>query len=275
MTNTDGKKSVDTMGGRTFVGTSGFSYADWVGHFYPQGTRKADFLEYYGRHFDTLEINYTYYRMPTRATMASLVEKSGGGLRFSVKLTDVFTHSLSGGEREAREFARALDPLVGHDLLGCLLAQFPYSFKPGPNSYRHLGRLSTWFPDLPVVVEVRNARWISQDFFGFLKDNGLGFCNVDQPTLKGLLPPLNVVTSSVAYARFHGRNSDKWWQHERPEQRYDYLYSKEELLPWVPKLNAMSDRAEELYVFFNNHFEGKAVQNAGELAELLNRASGP
>ena len=252
-----------------WIGTSGFSYDDWVGHFYPPGTRKSDFLACYAPHFNALEINYTYYRMPTARTMEGLVDKSGGGLRFIVKLTDLFTHSRTAGPEEATCFKEALEPLARTRTLGGILAQFPHSFKPGRAQRDYLKRLREWFPDWPVVVEVRNRAWVRQDFFTLLKDHDLAFCCVDEPDLPGLLPPLNVVTAVTGYVRFHGRNSHQWWRHERPEQRYDYLYSKDELAQWLPRLRRMQEVSQELYIFFNNHFEGKAVRNALELVEML------
>jgi len=216
-------------------------------------------------------VNYTYYRMPTRATMTSLLDKSEGRLRFAVKLTDVFTHKRTAGTREADEFRAAVEPLAEAGKLGCLLAQFPYSFKATRKSLRHLTRLAADFQDLPLVVEVRNRDWVCGDFFAYLKEHSLGFCCVDEPDLKGLLPPLDMVTSPVGYVRFHGRNREKWWRHDRPEERYDYRYGSEELREWVPRLRRMEGQCQELFVFFNNHFEGKAVQNASDLLDMLAR----
>ena len=251
------------------IGTSGFSYQDWVGHFYPKGTKKSDFYTHYCSCFDALEVNYTYYRLPVRRTMAGLVEKSAGGVTFAVKLTGVFTHDRTGGPAEAKEFADAMEPMAERGVLGCLLAQFPYSFKPGPEAYAHIRKVADWFKAYPLVVEVRNRRWVSQRFFEFLKELGVGFCCVDEPNLPGLLPELKVVTSPVGYVRFHGRNRAKWWTHDRPEERYDYLYASEELAAWVPGLDRMAEAADQLFVFFNNHFEGKAVANALHMRELL------
>jgi len=256
-------------GAELYVGTSGFSYQDWLGHFYPEGTKKADFLAYYSGHFKALEVNYTYYRLPTRRTMASLVEKSGGSVRFSVKLTNVFTHERTGGKAEAKQFVDAVEPMADTGVLGCLLAQFPYSFKPSADNYACIARLHDWFEPNPLAVEVRNRGWVSERFFEFLKETGIGFCCVDEPRLPGLLPDLKVVTSDIGYVRFHGRNRAKWWQHDRPEERYDYLYSEAELSSWVSGLLRMSGVCRELFVFFNNHFEGKAVANAVQMRELL------
>lgn len=251
------------------IGTSGFSYQDWVGHFYPEGTKKSDFLTHYSRYFDSLEVNYTYYRMPSQRTMQGLVDKSGGAVRFAVKLTGLFTHERSAGPEEARLFTSALEPMSDSGTLGCLLAQFPYAFKPTQENYNHLDTLAGWFQDSPLVVEVRNRNWLAPRFFDFLKARQIGFCCVDEPQIRGLLPDLKTVTSPIGYVRFHGRNADKWYNHERAEERYDYLYSHRELASWVPGIKSMRADCEELYLFFNNHFEGKAVANAMELREML------
>ncbi len=251
------------------IGASGFSYADWVGPFYPPGTRKTDFLGYYAQHFGTLEINYTYYRLPTPSTMKRLIEKSGGGLRFSVKLTDLFTHRRQYLQSDVVAFARAMEPLAEAGVLGCLLAQFPHSFKPTRPEWKFLKELLRQFQSFPIVTEFRHAAWVEPAFFDWLREHQIGFCCVDEPRLPGLLPPLDTVTSPIGYVRFHGRNNDKWWKHDRPEERYDYRYSTEELREWLPRLNNMTAGSEELYVFFNNHFEGKAIDNAQELLKML------
>lgn len=251
------------------IGTSGFSYQDWVGHFYPRGTKKSDFLEHYSRYFDSLEVNYTYYQMPARRTIQGLVNKSQGRLCFAVKLTGTFTHQRDAGADEAKQFLSALEPMSESGTLGCLLAQFPFGFQPSAQNWKHIDTLARWFSDTPLVVEMRNQRWVSQRFFDFLRQLNLGFCSVDEPHLPGLMPPVKVVTSNIGYVRFHGRNTEKWFKHERPEERYDYLYPKAELASWVPGIRSMAPVCDQLFAFFNNHFEGKAVANALELREML------
>jgi len=251
------------------VGTSGYSYPDWVGPVYPVGTKKTDYLKLYAERFNAVEVNFTYYRMPTRATLSAMADKAEGRLRFAVKLTDVFTHARTASQAEVIEFLRAVEPLADRGVLGCLLAQFPWSFRPSAEAREHLRRLRAEFNAHPLVVEVRNRAWVSMDFFSLLKDIGAGFCCVDEPQIQGLLPPLEVVTAPVAYLRFHGRNAAKWWKHERPEERYDYRYSPDELAPWIPRIRRMQKNAAETYVFFNNHFEGKAVANATDLMKML------
>jgi uncharacterized protein YecE (DUF72 family) len=153
--------------------------------------------------------------------------------------------------------------------LGCILAQFPYSFHARPENRDYLRRVRELFGDLPVVVELRNRAWISSETFELLRENHLGFCCVDEPRLKGLLPPVAEATAPVAYVRFHGRNAAKWWQHDEAWERYDYTYSDEELEEWVPKIQKLEQRAETTFLFANNHWQGQAVGTARQLKMLL------
>lgn len=122
---------------------------------------------------------------------------------------------------------------------------------------------------MPTVVEFRNSAWISEDTFALLKDLGLGFCSVDEPRLKGLIPPVAAATSAIGYVRFHGRNAAKWFKHDQAYERYDYLYSEEELNEWIPKVKDIESKTVQTYVFFNNHYQGKSVRNAMMFAKLL------
>ena len=251
------------------VGTSGYSYKDWVGHFYPQGTSQKNFLEHYSKHFDTCELNFTYYRIPNARTLSSMVSKSGGRVEFVLKANQEMTHTRKAGEEDYRAFREALMPLIDAGTFGGILAQFPYSFRSSPENGDYLKRLRDRFEGLPIVAEFRNRAWIRDETFALLREQGIGFCCVDEPRLKGLMPSVAEVTSELGYVRFHGRNAAKWWNHERAEQRYDYLYTERELREWLPKIKQIDSRAQKTFVFMNNHFESKAVKNAMMLLDLL------
>ncbi len=120
-----------------------------------------------------------------------------------------------------------------------------------------------------LVVEFRNRAWICDATFRLLEELNVGYCCVDQPRLRGLIPPVACATSPVAYIRFHGRNADKWWEHEHAWQRYDYLYSREELEEWLPKVERLAEHAERIFIFFNNHYQAQAVQNALLFRDML------
>lgn len=249
------------------IGTSGFSYDDWIGPFYPEGLPAREHLAFYAREFSTVEINTTYYRIPDRRLVQGWVDKTPDGFSFAVKAYQGLTH-----ERENPDFApfvAALQPLVAAGKLACVLAQFPYSFHPTPDNRAYLGQVREGLGDLPTVIELRQADWIKPDTFELLRSLNLGFCCVDEPRLKGLLPPLAVTTGSVAYVRFHGRNAAKWYQHEQAWERYNYTYSAAELSEWAPKIRQLDGEAALTLVYFNNHYVGQAVKGARDLSQLL------
>lgn len=259
------------------VGTSGYSYADWRGTFYPEDIKDNEMLSYYARDFKTTEINYTYYRMPAARTLAAMAEKVPADFIFTIKASKELTH-----EREAEEdgatpetflqFRQAIQPLIDAGKFGAVLAQFPNSFKPTSENRDYLSVFRDRMGDLPVVVEFRNAAWITDDTMELLRQNNLGYCSVDEPRLKGLIPPIAVATAPTAYVRFHGRNAQKWWHHEQAYERYEYTYKPEELEEWVPKIEKLNDTAQNTFVFTNNHYRGASVQTAQQLKELLEKA---
>lgn len=254
------------------MGTSGYSYEDWVGKFYPADMKSSEYLAYYAQAFDTVEVNYTYYKMPSATTLRAMARKVGDDFRFSVKAHSTMTHTRDAGEADFAAFCRALAPLEQEGKLAAVLAQYPWSFKPSEESVRWLKIFRQRIGDVPIVVEFRNRAWIRQEIFDLLEELGLGLCCVDEPRLKGLMPPIAKATSDEGYVRFHGRNAQKWWQHEEAWQRYDYLYSRQELEEWVPKVRALTERAKVVYVYFNNHYQAQAVQNALLFRELLAEA---
>lgn len=252
-----------------YIGTSGFSYKDWVGPYYPAGLPKSKWLTLYAREFQACEVNFTYYRLPDARTLAAMADKTPDGFLFTVKASRELTHEREGNEEAFPKFVQALEPLIERKKFGCVLAQFPYSFHAGAESRDYLKAFRELMAELPVVIEFRNARWLSAETFAFLEENNLGFCCVDEPHLKGLIPPVTEATSKVAYVRFHGRNAKKWWRHDEAWERYDYSYSKEELEEWTPKIRELDAKAENTFVFANNHWQAQAVDTARQLRLLL------
>lgn len=259
------------------IGTSGFSYADWVGPVYPEGLPKHAWLGYYAHElgFQTCELNFSYYRLPNPRTLQAMADKVPPGFTFALKATRTLTHERD--QATVAEFARfvqAVQPLLDEAKFACVLAQFPYSFHATKANRDFLLRLRAGMADLPLVVEFRNARWLAmEDTFAFLQANDLGFCCVDEPKLKGLIPPIARATSQVAYVRFHGRNAQKWWQHDQAWERYDYTYDREELTEWVPKIRRLAADADVVYCYANNHWEGQSVGTARQLGLLLQESS--
>ncbi len=249
------------------IGTSGFSYDDWIGPVYPKGLPAREHLSYYATLFSTVELNVTYYRIPATSTVVGWMHKTPDDFLFAVKAYGELTH-----QRESHDFAgfvAAIQPLVEAVRLGCVLAQFPNSFRATDENRDYLRRMRVGFGNLPLVIELRNAEWVSDETFALLREENLGYCCVDEPRLKGLMPPIAVATSDVAYVRFHGRNYARWWQHEEAWERYNYTYSESELREWVPRLQKLEEEAPLTLVYFNNHFEGQAAKDARDLAQLL------
>jgi uncharacterized protein YecE (DUF72 family) len=251
------------------VGASGFGYRDWEGPFYPVGLPEGDRLSYYAQEFDTVEINYSYYRVPTAATLAALSSKTPPGFLFAIKANRGMTHEREDSAAVTARFCEALHPWVEQGCLGCVLAQFPSRFQCTPQNVDALRALRDQLGDLPTVIEFRHVTWVSGRIFGLLRDLGLGICCVDQPRLPTLLPAFAVATSDIAYVRLHGRNAAKWWDHTEAWERYDYRYSREELEPWAAKVQELAANARLTLVYANNHWLGQAIDTARQLKLLL------
>ncbi|MGE5580113.1 MAG: DUF72 domain-containing protein [Bacillota bacterium] len=256
-----------------YVGTAGYSYSDWVGALYPEGMKQSDFLSFYATKFNSVEVDYTYYRQPSARTMEGMVRKVGPDFRFTVKAHKTITHEIPEAEsdrsKEIQTFTDGVAPMVESGTLGCILFQFPWGFKYSPANLDYVVSLGDKLPSAPAVVEFRNAGWARDDVYQALRGSGTGFCCVDEPNLKGLFPKVVQVTSKVAYLRFHGRNAAKWWSHKEAWERYDYLYTDDEMKPWIPKIRDMEDLADDTYVLFNNCHRGQAATNASRMKELL------
>jgi uncharacterized protein YecE (DUF72 family) len=252
------------------IGTSGYSYDDWKGPVYPDKANKSEFLSLYARLFSTVEINSTYYRIPSPFMFQRLLEKVPPEFDFVVKLSKEFTHEREGFPQAVRPFNEGIKPLVQAGKLGCLLAQFPYSFHLTDENLEHLEQVREAIdPAIPINIEFRCDDWIKEEVFAFLKERGLGFVCVDMPRLERLIPPIVRATTAIGYIRFHGRLKPTWWEHKEPAMRYDYLYSEEELKEWVPKIRELESQTSVTYLFMNNHPGGKSVKNARQLSLLL------
>jgi uncharacterized protein YecE (DUF72 family) len=251
------------------VGTSGFSYKDWVGPVYPEGLPKQEWLSFYAAEFPTCELNFSYYRIPDARTLDRMAAKVPEGFLFSVKAYQGITHEREEPEPQMEQFTAALAPLIDAEKFACVLAQFPHSFHANQTNRDYLKRVRAGFGDLPVVVEFRSREWISERTFDELRVLDLGFCCVDQPRFKSLVPPVAVATGPVAYVRFHGRNYEKWWRHSEAWERYDYSYSDEELEEWLPKIGQLDEEAPLTLVYMNNHWQGQAVGAARQLKMLM------
>jgi uncharacterized protein YecE (DUF72 family) len=253
------------------VGTCGYSYKDWIGPVYPLGTKSGEMLDVYAGIFSTVEIDSTYYRVPGAATFESMARRTPDGFRFSAKLPSTGTHlQTSAVHSDVGLFRRNLTPLIDAGKFACVLMQFPNSFHPNDATRGYLRRLRDALADIPLVAEFRHREWQTAETNELLSELNVGIVNVDMPHFKTLLRESSDVTSEVAYIRFHGRNAKTWWRGTN-ETRYDYLYTRDELEPWVDRLVdvASAPNVREVLAFFNNHRRGQAVKNAELFEELI------
>ncbi len=238
-----------------FVGTSGWMYKHWRQVFYPPDLPPARWFEFYARHFDTVEINNTFYRLPQASTFASWRAQARAGFVYAVKASRYITHL-----KKLKDVAQPLQNLLARarqlgEHLGPLLYQLPPNWQQDP------ARLASFVELLPAdllhVFEFRHPSWFSDDVFDLLDRHGVGFCIMD---LAGHETPVQV-TGRLAYVRFHG-----------PSRAYEGSYSDEELALWAGRIRRFLADGRPTYVYFNNDAHGYAVQNALHLRELVARS---
>ena len=262
------------------VGPAGWSYKDWEGVVYPLKPGKAfDPLEYLARFFDTIEINSSFYRPPVPTTTKSWATRvaENKNFVFTAKLHRLFTHERGKAtKKDEKEYRQGMDVLAKAGKLGSVLLQFPWSFKNTPDDRVYLAKLLEKFSDYPLVLEVRHVSWNTPDVYEWLEERGVGICNIDQPIFKKSIRPQALTTSPVGYVRLHGRNYKDWFRDKaQPHERYDYLYSVDELDPWLVRIKEVSKQTRETYVITNNHFRGKGVVNAIEIKAALDEKRFP
>ena len=279
---------------RIRVGTSGWSYPSgkgtWNGIFYPaqparraRGAARFDELSFYAEHFDTVEVNSSFYRVPAVAAVQKWVERTPPGFEFSLKVYQKFTHpdmfaKATGsdpsrlGQKDVDEFRAALAPLAESGKLGALLAQFPASFKSEPESRAYLEWLLSAFRDYPVAVELRHRSWSEapEETASLLESFDAALAQIDEPKFKtSIRQTLLPNVKSVYYLRLHGRNAAQWWKHDASEDRYNYFYSAEELAPFAAAARSAAREVKKAYLYANNHFSAKSVANAAILKSQL------
>ncbi len=265
------------------IGTSGFSFPDWVGTVYPEGLPRARWLSYYERElgFSALEVNYSYYTMPSNRTLSAMSAKTSPGFTFVVKAHGSMTHELwTDKTRQAlvdnrqafATFTAGISGLADEGKLAAVLAQFPYFFHRTALNEGYLARFRELMGDVPTVIEFRNRDWHDESAMDILRANDLGYCVVDEPRLSGLMPFYPAATTDIAYFRFHGRNPR--WFNVPSEVRYDYRYSKGELAELIGPIIDLSKKSRKTMVFFNNCHLGSAAKNAAELAKMVFEQAG-
>jgi len=271
------------------VGPAGWSYPDWAGYVYPSRRPKGfHFATYLAEFFDTIEINSSFYNPIRSDHAAQWIDRVAGNPRFvfTAKLWQRFTHetvptNADGAAGSAIVAATADDERVvraGFDVLhaagklSAVLLQFPFSFHRTRETVAHLSALLKRFADYPLIVEVRHASWQTPETFALLEEHNAGFCNIDQPIIGRSLEPSAEATSPIGYVRLHGRRYDTWFSDDAAlpsHERYNYLYSTEELAPWAKRIVRIAERSREVSVITNNHYQGKGVVNALQLISIL------
>jgi uncharacterized protein YecE (DUF72 family) len=260
------------------VGPAGWSYQDWAGYVYPQprpkGFHPATFLAEY---FDTIEINTSFYHPMQADHAAQWIERVAANPRFlfTAKLWKKFTHDQDATAQDEREARAGLDVLHAANKLGALLLQFPFSFHREPETIAYLSAMLKRFANYPLVVEVRHSSWNIPETFELLREHNTGFCNIDQPIIGRSITPSTTATAPIGYVRLHGRRYDTWFTDDpgvSPHERYNYLYSMEELAPWVARVQKVSKQAGTVFVITNNHYQGKGVVNALQLINVLTKS---
>ncbi len=266
---------------KVHIGTSGWSYpkgeGTWRGYFYPPG--KINELEYYSQFFNTVEINSSFYRPPNPVFVYNWVRRVPEDFLFTVKLWQKFTHpkmyeAATGQEAViSREdvdfFNHSIEPLLKYGKLGALIAQFPPSFKNDSHGQRILNAVIKTFGQYRLAVELRHRSWSDdKNTASTLRENKVAWVHIDEPKFKSSVAEELPLTGDMAYFRFHGRNTEMWWQGDS-ETRYKYLYSAKEIHELSQRVREASKQANLTFAFFNNHWQGYAPRNAIDMMKTL------
>lgn len=250
-----------------WIGTSGYSYEDWVGDFYPEGTRPERMLAYYCRQFPLVELNFTFYKPPTRGMLLRLASKTPAGFQFLVKLPQAISHEQN--PLELPGFRHAVEGLAQKGQLAGLLCQFPQGLHCTRPVCDWVGILARELGHLRLAVEFRHRSWDRPGLPSWLGEKGLDLVSVDVPSIAALFPPGPRRSTSTVYIRLHSRNADKWYR--SGAERYDYGYSDSELGEWIDEL-ANQEReggTERALILFNNCQRSQAAINARRMREML------
>ncbi len=266
------------------IGVAGFSYPDWAGIVYRASLKSSARLACIAQFLETVEINTSFYG-PLKPAVArqwcDAVAAVNRDFIFTAKLYRAFTHSPHSGlepasaqtirftAEDVSETKRGLDALAEREKLGAVLAQFPISFKLSAENKAYLERLFGLFREYPLVLEVRHLSWNDPAVLSWLAELRVGICNIDQPLLGKAIRPGAAATSPLGYVRLHGRNYTHWFSEAPVRDRYDYLYSRDELAAWKHRTVEVASKTRRTFVIANNHNFGKAAVNALELIALI------
>ncbi len=258
-----------------YIGTAGWSYQDWEGIVYP--TKKgAGFhaLLFLANYINVVEINSTFYRPPALRMSWSWIKRVDGfqDFLFTVKLHQVFTHQRKGfSQKDVNEFKTGIEPLKANNRLAAILLQFPWSFALNSLNIAYLTDLFKTFEDFPLALEIRHGSWDNTEFYQLLSEQRVCFCNIDQPQIGNSIKPSAICTNpEFSYVRLHGRNYKNWFNEKSGrDERYNYLYSKDELEEWITRIKDLGKKSEKVVVITNNHYRGQALANALQIKNMV------
>ncbi len=247
------------------VGTSGYSFNDWMGTFYPEDTSPKGLLEFYtNTGFNFLELTYTFYKMPLASRMEEMLRKTEGKINFSVRIPkELIRYNVEEGLLE--EFLAGLKPLHDAGKLVSIFADFHPSFVSKKTNLEHIFRMKDKFGELPLFVELNNVSWYKERYTEELKNNEVGMIALDMPKGKGFPPLYPVVSQGVLYIRMFGR-SKKWINMD--DKYYNYSYSDQEIKGMLELINNKAVTAKKVFISFCNVHNGVAPENAQRCIEL-------
>lgn len=247
---------------RCLIGTSGWTYPDWRGTFYPEDLPSWDYLAFYAREFPTAEVNYSFYHLPKPATYAKWAAQVPDEFIFSVKASRLITHTkrLRGVTEAWRTFVGNARALGAH--LGPILLQFPSSFRCDRQRLGAFLDKASAAGDRPLrlVFEFRHESWFTEEVYRLLRRHGAALCIADSPSY----PRRDVLTADFAYLRFHGRKT-----------LFVSSYAKAELAEEAAAIRRYLKDGLDVFVYFNNTAGGHAIENARTLRELVKRRAKP
>jgi uncharacterized protein YecE (DUF72 family) len=255
---------------RVWIATCGYSYPDWVGPVYPPGTSQPKMLSYYSRIFPLVELNFTYYRLPTPEMLARQVDKAPPGFQFLVKLPGTISHEEKADDVAA--FRQAVSVMQERNCLLGLLCQLPQAAHQTKKRWHWLEFLSEEFAGLNLAVEFRHRSWNEPLVVAKLSQAGIPLVAVDVPNLADLYPRGLVQSTPTIYVRLHSRNAENWYASDK--DRYDYNYSDAEMKEWIAELSAAERQTQQAFVLFNNCHHAQAAANAKRFRELVQSLAG-
>ncbi len=268
------------------LGTCSFADEGLLKHWYPRGVSSPTArLAYYGERFDTVEVDSPYYHLPDPEVTGRWAQRTPPEFVFHVKAHATMTgheEPAGGLEQAFADFRASLEPLELSGKLRGILLQYHPRFVKSVEAKEELSRVGALLEPLVPLIEFRHRSWLEEDeraeTLAFLESQGLAYVSVDAPPTRAsnVLPPVAAATHRVAYVRFHGRNVKTWnIKAEKSSERFNWMYSPEELAEWVEKLGRLTEDADEVYALFNNNRDDFAPRSALLLRGLLDEAGIP